>query len=213
MPAAGFSEHLRAKKILVIQGRVHSYESHSAAKTGFMIHLLAELGIQRLLVTNAAIGLNQHLTPGDLMLIDDHINMMFANPLRGQHRKEWGKRWPDMYAPYDPALQKAALQTAVQLGIPLRRGVLFATRGPSYETAAEIQMAKHFGADAITKATVPEVLVAISRSMHVLGLSCITSMATGVSTQKLEHHEAMEFAGRASSTFARLVVGTVKRMV
>ncbi len=203
---------LAGKNILAVQRGAHIYEGCEAAKIGFMIHLLAELGIQRLLLATAASGLNPHFAPGDLMLMEDHINLMFANPLRGQHRKEWGRRWPDMHAPYDPALQKTALQTASQLGIALRRGVVLATRGPSYETAAEIRMARCFGADAVTRSIIPEVIVAISRRMQVLGLACITNMATGLRKQELDHREVMEIASRTSSTLVRLLIGIVKRI-
>jgi purine-nucleoside phosphorylase len=200
------------KKILAVQGRAHTYEGYPATQIGFMIHLLAELGVQRLILTNAAGGINPHFAPGDLMLIEDHINMMFANPLRGQHRKEWGERWPDMSSPYSPALQKIALQTAAEMRMPLRRGVLLALRGPSYETAAEIRMAKRLGADAVTMSTVPEVLVAVSRRVQVLGLSCVTNMAAGLSQKKLEHGEVTETANRAGAAFSRFLTGLLKRI-
>ncbi len=203
---------LGEKKFLAVQGRAHTYEGYPATQIGFMIHLLAELGVQRLIVTNAAGGINPQFAPGDLMLIEDHINLMFGNPLRGQHRKEWGERWPDMHAPYDPALQKLARQIALDLRIPLRRGVLLVVRGPSHETAAEIQMAKRAGADAVTTSTVPEVLVAVSRRMQVLGLSCITNMATGLSLQRLDHAQATATANRISATFTQLLTGLIKRI-
>jgi purine-nucleoside phosphorylase len=203
---------IAGKKILAMQGRVHMYEGYPPATVVFPVHVMAELGIGRLIVTNAAGGINPLFVPGDLMLIDDHINMMFANPLRGQHRKEWGDRWPDMYAPYTPDLQKIALQTALELGIPLRRGILFAARGPSYETAAEIQMARRFGADAVTMSTVPEVIVAVSHRMQVMGISCITNLATGLSAGKLDHEEVTETANRIGATFTQLLTGVIKRI-
>lgn len=203
---------LSGKKILVVQGRVHTYEGYAAAKIGFMVHLMAELGVKRLLVTNAAGGLNPRFAPGDVMLIDDHINLMFLNPLRGQHRKEWGERWPDLHAPYDADLQMIALQVALKAGIALQRGVLCAARGPSYETAAEIQMMKRFGADAVTMSTVPEVLVAVSRRMQVLGLSCITNLATGLGLHKLDHTEVTETANRIGERLARLLIGIITRV-
>ncbi len=200
------------KKILALQGRVHMYEGYPPAIVGFPVQLMAELGIQRLIVTNAAGGLNPQFVPGDLMLIDDQINLMFANPLRGQHRKEWGERWPDMYAPYSPELQKIALEAALESGISLRRGVLLAAKGPSYETAAEVQMARRLGGDAITMSTVPEVIVAVSRRMQVLGISCITNLATGLSLHKLDHQEVTETANRISATFTRLLAGIIGRI-
>ena len=203
---------IAGKKVLALQGRVHKYEGYPPSIVSFPVHLMATLGVQRLIVTNAAGGLNPQFVPGDLMLIDDHINMMFVNPLRGQHRKEWGERWPDMHSPYAPELQLVALQTALQLGISLRRGVLIAAQGPSYETAAEIQMSRRFGADAVTMSTVPEVVVAISHRMQVLGISCITNMATGLSPHKLDHDEVTETANRISKTFAALLFGIIKQI-
>lgn len=203
---------IAGKNILALQGRVHLYEGYPPAVVGFPVHVMAELGVERLIVTNAAGGLNPQFAPGDLMLIDDHINLMFANPLRGQHRKQWGERWPDMQAPYSPPLQKTVLQIALDLGISLRRGVLFAAKGPSYESAAEVQMARRFGADAVTMSTVPEVIVAVSRRMQVLGISCITNLATGLSPHKLDHEEVTDTANRISATFTRLLTAIIKRL-
>ncbi|MGH7493733.1 MAG: purine-nucleoside phosphorylase [bacterium] len=203
---------IAGKRILAMQGRVHMYEGYPPTTVVFPVHTMAALGVERMIVTNAAGGINPLFAPGDLMLIDDHINMMFANPLRGQHRKDWGDRWPDMIAPYAPEFQKIALQTAVELGIPLRRGILFAARGPSYETAAEIQMARHFGAHAVTMSTVPEVIVAVSRRMQVIGISCITNLATGMSAGKLDHQEVTETANRIGATFTQLLTGVIKRI-
>jgi purine-nucleoside phosphorylase len=203
---------IAGKKILLIQGRVHSYEGYAIARVAFSVHLLAELGIEKLIVTNAAGGLNPLFAPGDLMLIDDHINLMFAGPLRGQHQRKWGPRWPDMSAPYNRELQEAALRVARELQIPLRRGVLLAAKGPSYETAAEIQMARRLGADAVTMSTVPEVIAAVYRRLQVLGISCITNLATGLSPHKLDHAEVTETANRISETFARLMRGIVKEI-
>ncbi|MDL1876389.1 purine-nucleoside phosphorylase [Cytophagia bacterium CHB2] len=203
---------IAGKNLLAMQGRVHSYEGYPFATVGFPVHLMAELGVKRLIVTNAAGGLNPLFKSGDLMLIDDHINFMFANPLRGQHRKEWGERWPDMHAPYDPELQRVALEAARQLGIPLQRGVLFASRGPNYETAAEVKLAQRLGADAATMSTVPEVLVAISRRMQVLGISCVTNLCTGMTNQKLDHAEVTEVANRISATFKQLLQAIIKEI-
>ena len=134
----------------------------------FIIHVLAELGVQRLLVVKHARPLNPHFVPGEVMLIDDHINFTFTYPLRGQHRKEWGERWPDMSAPYSPSLQNLALALATKERIPLRRGVLLAMHA---HTSAELQLAKRTGADALAAFSVAEILTAISRRMQVLGLA------------------------------------------
>jgi purine-nucleoside phosphorylase len=203
---------IAGKKILLVQGRVHSYEGYPLARVAFPVHLMAVLGIEKLIVTNAAGGVNPLFQPGDLMLIDDHINLMFTSPLRGQQQRKWGPRWPDMSDPYSRELQTIALKVAMELQIPLRRGVLLASKGPSYESAAEVQMAKRIGADALTMSTVPEVIAAVHRRMQVLGISCITNLATGLTSQKLDHAEVTETANRISATFARLMQGIVREI-
>jgi purine-nucleoside phosphorylase len=203
---------IERRRILLVQGRVHTYEGYPIARVAFPVHLLAELGVKKLIITNASGGVNPLFQPGDLLLIDDHINFMFASSLRGQHKKKWGPRWPDMSEPYSRALQAAAMKVAEELRIPLHRGILFASKGPSYETAAEVQAARRIGADAITMSTVPEVTVAVYRRLQVLGLSCITNLATGLSNQRLDHAEVTDTANRISETFARLMRGIVKEI-
>jgi len=200
------------KKILALAGRVHTYEGYPISRLAFMVHLLAEIGVTRLIVTNASGGVNQQFTPGDLMLIDDHINLLFANPLRGQHEKKWGERWPDMAQPYDRELQETAMRVALDLKIPLRRGVIVCSKGPSYESAAEVKMYQRLGGDAATMSTVPEVITAVSRGMKVLGISCVTNMCTGLSDKKLDHAEVTETANRISARFAALVKGIVEEI-
>jgi len=203
---------IEGKKILLMQGRIHTYEGYPIARATFPVHLMAELGIKKLIVTNASGGVNPLFNAGDLMLIDDQINLMFANPLRGQDKRKWGPRWPDMSDPYSRELQKIAMQVARELQIPLRRGVIFTSKGPSYESAAEVQMARRMGADALTMSTVPEVITAVYRRMQVLGISCVTNLATGISPQKLDHAEVTETANRISATFARLMRGIVQEI-
>lgn len=203
---------IAGKKILLVQGRVHFYEGYPISRVAYPVQLLAELGVKKLIVTNAAGGVNSLFQPGDLMLIDDHINLMFASPLRGQQQRKWGPRWPDMSDPYSRELQTIALKVATELQIPLRRGVLLVSQGPSYESAAEVQMARRLGADALTMSTVPEVTAAVYRRMQVVGISCITNLATGLSSQKLDHAEVTETANRISATFARLMQGIVKEI-
>lgn len=195
-----------SKKILLAKGGMHAYDGGAATKPGFMIHLLAELGVKRLLVIASAAALDAQLALGDLMLIDDHINLMFTNPLRGQHRKEWGAQWPDLLAPYAPALQQLALQTAADLRIPLPRGVLFATAGPSLETAAEARMMRRF-AGAASTALVPEVLVAVSRRMEVLALAHLTRSATG-----LNKHARAENANHRHAAQMPFLTALIKRI-
>ncbi|MEK7729749.1 MAG: purine-nucleoside phosphorylase [candidate division KSB1 bacterium] len=211
-PAHWIFGELGGKKILAVPGCSSAYENYSVPRIGFMLHLIAELGVQRLIVLNAARGINPQFAPGDLMLIDDHLNMMFVNPLRGQHRKAWGERWPDMSAPYAPVLQKIALHLATAARLPLRRGVLYAVRGPSHETVAEIPMARRAGADAVTMSGVPEVLVALSRRMQVLGLSCLTSMSAGLNPHKREDAERAESANRSRATLTQLLQRLIKRI-
>jgi len=203
---------IAGKKVLLMQGRIHTYEGYPIARVTFPVHLMAELGIKKLIVTNAAGGVNPQINPGDLMLIDDQINLMFANPLRGQDKRKWGPRWPDMSEPYSHELQEVAMRVACELQIPLRRGVIFTSKGPSYESAAEVQMARRLGADALTMSTVPEVITAVYRRMQVLGISCVTNLATGISSQKLDHAEVTETANRISATFARLMRGIVREI-
>lgn len=200
------------KKILLMQGRIHTYEGYPITRVTFPVHLMATLGVKRLIVTNASGGVNPLFQAGDLMLIDDQINLMFANPLRGQDKRSWGPRWPDMSDPYNRELQDVAMRVARELQIPLRRGVIFTSKGPSYESAAEVQMARRMGADALTMSTVPEAITAVYRRMQVLGISCVTNLATGISKQKLDHAEVTETANRISATFARLMRGIVKEI-
>lgn len=193
------------KQILAIQGRIHAYEGYSLKKVTFPIHLLAELGVEYLIVTNAAGGLNPNFAPGDLMLIVDHINWMFDNPLFGPNDRKLGPRFPDMSEPYNAALMRLAENTALELGIKVQRGVLVAAKGPSYESAAEIRMSQRLGGDAATMSTVPEVITAVYRGLKVLGISCITNLATGLSPHPLSHAEVTEVADKVKGRFSRLV--------
>jgi len=203
---------IEGKKILLLQGRIHTYEGYPMARVTFPVHLMAELGVKKLIVTNTSGGVNPLFNAGDMMLIDDQINLMFANPLRGQDKRKWGPRWPDMSDPYSRELQEIAMRVARELHIPLRRGVIFTSKGPSYESAAEVQMARRLGADALTMSTVPEVITAVYRRLQVLGISCVTNLATGISPQRLDHAEVTETANRISATFARLMRGIVKEV-
>lgn len=203
---------LEGAKILALQGRVHAYEGYSLKEVTFPVHLMAELGVKNLIVTNAAGGLNPNFEPGDLMLIVDHINLMFDNPLVGANDRGLGPRFPDMSAPYDFQLIELADKTALELGIRLQKGVLVASKGPSYETAAEVRMFQRLGGDAGTMSTVPEVIAAVYRRIKVLGISCITNLATGLSGNKLSHDEVTEVAERVKEKFLRLIREIVLKM-
>lgn len=190
--------------VLAVKGRTHYYEGHSIAGVSYVVRIMARLGIKLLIVTNAAGSVNPRFSPGDLMIITDHINFMFRNPLKGRvHEGE--SRWTDMYNAYDKKFAEEIESTALALGIALKKGVLFASSGPTYETAAEVQMARKFGADAVSMSTVPEVLVARAYDIKVTGISCITNMATGLSTNPLSHEDVTAIAGQVKKKFQRLL--------
>ena len=194
---------------VALQGRVHLYEGYTAAEIVFPVRVLGSLGIRRLIVTNAAGGINTGFRPGDLMMITDHINLMGANPLVGQNLDELGPRFPDMSEAYDSGMRAIALEVARGKGIPLREGVYVGLLGPSYETPAEIRMCRILGADAVGMSTVPEVIVANHMGIRVIGISCITNMAAGILPQKLTHKEVIDTTERVAETFRSLLQGII----
>ena len=200
---------LNNKSILAVQGRVHFYEGYSMQEVVYPTHLLAELGVETLIVTNAAGGVNLSYRPGDLMLITDHINLMGDNPLIGPNNDRMGPRFPDMSAPYDVEYRKIAEQAGMNLKIRLQQGVLATLKGPCYETAAEIRMLRTIGADAVTMSTIPEVIAANHRGMKVMGISCISNMGTGISSGKLDHAEVTRTAEKIQHNFIRLMDETI----
>lgn len=197
---------LEGRTVAFIQGRVHFYEGHAVAATTFPVRLVHALGARRLLVTNAAGGINPSFRPGTLMFITDHVNMAFRNPLAGPYDGE-GPRFPDMSAPYDPEWLGRAERVALDRGIATRRGVYLWTAGPSYETKAEIRMFARLGADAVGMSTVPEVLLARRLGMQVLGLSTITNPAAGLGAEPLAHDDVLEVGRRLRGDLERLVRG------
>ncbi len=197
--------------VLALQGRTHFYEGHSIQDVAYVVRIMSELGVKNLLVTNAAGGVNPRFSPGDLMVIVDHINLLFRNPLRGPVVGE-EPRWVDMNDAYDPEYVKLIEQTGLELNIPLKKGVLLVSTGPTYESASEIKMLGKFGADAASMSTVPEVLVARARGIKVAGISCITNMATGISPTPLSHEEVTEIAGQVKSKFQTLVRSVLIKM-
>ena len=197
--------------VIAVQGRTHFYEGHDIAKVTFVVRLMGELGVEKLLVTNAAGGVNPRFSPGDLMAIDDQINLMFRNPLIGQPVGP-EPRFPDMCGSYHPPFTDLIEDTAIELGIRMKRGVLFVSTGPNYETAAEVRMIQRFGGDAASMSTVPEVIVARARGIKVAGISCITNHATGISTDQLSHEEVTEIANRVKPEFQRLLRALIPRM-
>jgi purine-nucleoside phosphorylase len=197
---------LKGKDVAVMQGRLHYYEGHPMSAVIFPIRVLHALGAETLFVTNAAGGLNPAYTPGDLMLIVDHINMMGDNALIGPNDQALGPRFPDMTNTYTPALRDLALATAAQEGIPLQQGVYTAWSGPTFETPAERRFLRLIGGDAVGMSTVPEVTAARHMGMQILGFSVITNVATGLADQPPDDHlEVLETAQRAGKTLAHLL--------
>ena len=191
--------------VVAMQGRIHYYEGHSMQTITFPIRVLAKLGVKNLVLTNACGGVNTAFQPGDLMLISDHINYSGMNPLIGEHLEEFGPRFPDVTDLYSSGLRLKLKLAAVEEGIGLRQGVYMMFSGPSYETPAEIRMARILGADAVGMSTVPEAIVAAQCGIKCLGISCITNLAAGVSPNKLSHEEVMETAAMAHDKFHSLV--------
>jgi purine-nucleoside phosphorylase len=198
--------------ILAMQGRVHYYEGYSMEEVTFAIRTFKLLGIKTLLLTNAAGGINVQLSQGALMVISDHLNLMGVNPLRGANDERFGPRFPDMSAVYSPALQEIVVEEARALGIELRRGIYAALSGPNYETPSEIHLLRNCGADAVGMSTVPEAIVARQMDMEVLGISCITNMAAGISDEPINHDEVMETGNRVRSSFTQLLRRVVSRL-
>jgi purine-nucleoside phosphorylase len=192
-------------RCVAMQGRVHMYEGHSAETVAFPARVLVALGAKILIITNAAGGLNPSWTPGTLMLIKDHIDMLRDHALRGPNDDRFGPRFPDMTHAYAPELRALVLEAAAAAGIALQQGVYVAMPGPAYETPAEVRMLQTLGADATGMSTVPEVVVARHMGARVIGISCITNQAAGITGQELSHAEVTETASRVRATFERLL--------
>jgi purine-nucleoside phosphorylase len=190
---------------VAMQGRVHMYEGHSASTVAFPARVLVALGAKVLIITNAAGGLNPSWQPGTLMLIRDHIDMLRDHALRGPNDDRIGPRFPDMTKAYAPELRAIVKQAAAAAKIPLQEGVYVAMPGPTYETPAEVQMLQRLGADATGMSTVPEVVVARHMGARVIGISCITNQAAGISGHELSHAEVTETANRVRATFEHLL--------
>lgn len=195
----------QGKDVVVLQGRIHFYEGLPQREITLPVRVLAAIGVKQLILTNAAGGVNTAYHPGDLMLIADHINYSFSNPLIGPNLEGFGPRFPDTSDVYTAELRTAVKTAAAAAGIHLREGVYMMFSGPSYETPAEIRMSRVLGADAVGMSTVPEALVAAHCGMQVVGISCITNMAAGVLPQKLTHDEVMETAARVHDTFQQVL--------
>ena len=193
------------KSVVCLQGRLHYYEGHSMSVLSMPVRIMAKLGVKTLLLTNAAGAVNSSYRPGDLMLMTDHINYSGSNPLIGEYHPDFGPMFPDVSDLYSPSLRMKVKLAAVDAGISLRQGVYMMFSGPSYETPAEIRMARILGADAVGMSTVPEAIVAAQSGIRCLGVSCITNLAAGVSPTKLSHQEVVETAAMVHDKFHSLV--------
>jgi len=201
---------LAGKFVVALAGRFHVYEGHDMRLAAFPARVVHAIGAKTFIVSNAAGGVNRLWQPGDIMLIRDHINLMFRNPLIGAI-EPGDLRFPDMSDPYDPTLSDVARAVASEQGIVLREGIYAGLTGPAYETPAEVRMLACLGADAAGMSTVPEVIVARALGMRVLGLSCITNLACGLSNAPITHAEVLETTERVAGKFKALVRGVVAR--
>lgn len=195
---------LAGRPVLAMAGRFHLYEGHAPRLAGYPVRVLHALGARTLFVSNAAGGINRSFAPGDLMVIADHVNLMFRNPIEGP-LEPGDIRFPDMSDPYDRGLRQSLHDVARALGIPLRDGVYAGLLGPAYETRAEVRMLERLGADAVGMSTVPETIVARAVGMRVAGVSCITNLACGLSLHPLSHEEVLETTTRVARDFENLV--------
>ncbi|MFP4661919.1 MAG: purine-nucleoside phosphorylase [Halanaerobiales bacterium] len=203
---------LEGKNVMAMQGRFHYYEGYSMQELTLPVRVMKKLGVEKMIVSNAAGGVNRNFSPGDFMIISDHINLIGDNPLRGANMDDLGPRFPDMTEAYSKRLISIAENIASQNGIITRKGVYAALSGPTYETPAEIRYLAANGVDAVGMSTVPEVIVARHMDMEVLGISCITNMAAGILPQPLDHSEVVETAERVKPLFIELIRGIIKQL-
>ncbi|MGM0122921.1 purine nucleoside phosphorylase I, inosine and guanosine-specific [Enterococcus sp. AZ194] len=199
---------LSGRKVLALQGRFHYYEGYAMTTVTYPVRVMAALSAHSVVVTNACGGVNETFKPGDLMLITDHINFMGTNPLIGANEEDLGPRFPDMSQAYTGDYRKKVAEVAQTRGIDLKEGVYMGFSGPTYETPAEIHMARILGADAVGMSTVPEVIVAVHNGLKVLGISCITNLAAGMQAN-LNHTEVVETTERVKAEFKELIKETL----
>ncbi len=204
--------NIENRPVVMMQGRNHYYEGFSMEQITYPIKAMKELGVKIVILTNAAGAVNKSFRPGDLMVITDHINFMGNNPLRGKNDEHFGTRFPDMSEVYNKNLIKIVDNAARLLDINIRHGIYFASSGPSYETPAEINMARILGADAAGMSTVPEAIVANYCGMRVIGISCISNYASGVSTNKLTHQEVINTTQQAKDKFVALILKVLQNI-
>jgi len=198
--------------VVVMSGRFHYYEHQDMELVALAVRMLRQMGVRYLLVTNSSGGVNPSFRPGDLMIIDDHINLTGRNPLLGANEDAFGPRFPDMTYAYDPRIRACMNEAAESIGADVKHGVYLGLLGPSYETPAEVRMLRMLGGDAVGMSTVPEVLVANHCGMVVGGISCIANQAAGLTDQRLSHDEIKDAADHARDNFIALLNGTIARM-
>ncbi len=198
--------------VVAQQGRFHLYEGYAPSTVAFPLRVMRRLGAATLVVTNAAGGVGRHLEPGDLMLIDDHINLQLRSPLRGRGELVDNDRFVDLGEPYSRRLRAVARAVAAETGTPLREGVYLGNLGPVYETPAEVRMAERLGADAVGMSTVPEVITARHLGMEVLGITCISNLAAGRTPEPLTHEEVIQVTGAVRDRFQALLAALLPRL-
>jgi purine-nucleoside phosphorylase len=203
---------VKGKNVVMMKGRFHLYEGYGNETVTFPIRVLKQLGVETLIVTNAAGGINTSFEPGDLMVITDHLNLTGSNPLVGPNDPEFGDRFPDMSTAYTRELRQLARKVAEEQQFVIREGVYAGLIGPTYETPAEIRMLRTLGADVVGMSTVSEVIVARHAGLQVLGFSCVSNMAAGILDQPLSHAEVMETTERVKAKFLNLVLGVIEAL-
>jgi purine-nucleoside phosphorylase len=203
---------MAGKPTAVLQGRVHLYEGYSPKEVTFPVRVLQELGVGTLLVTNAAGGINPGFAPGQIMLLVDHLNLTGENPLAGANEDQWGPRFPDMSAVYDPALARLAEAAAARRGLRLQKGVYAGLKGPSLETPAEVRFLRSAGADAVGFSTVQEVIAAVHGGIRVLGLSIITNVHDPDNPEPASVEEIIEVAAAAAKDLGAVMAGVAERL-
>ncbi|MGZ3427111.1 MAG: purine-nucleoside phosphorylase [Polyangia bacterium] len=199
-------------ELLALQGRIHHYEGHDLARVAFPARVLVSCGAKTLIITNAAGGVDPSLEPGEIVIMSDHLNLLGSSPLRGANDDALGPRFPDMTEAYDKTLRALAAAAGRDVGLTLREGVYAACPGPQYETPAEVRMLRGLGADLVGMSTVPEVIAAVHMGARVLGLSCCTNLAAGVTGEKLSHSEVTETAARVRDQFIALLTRILERL-
>lgn len=202
---------LAGKKVIALKGRFHYYEGYDLAKVTFPVRIFKELGVESVIITNAAGGVNETFAPGDLMIITDHLNLTGENPLNGQNIKEHGPRFVDMTETYSLRGQQILRDIAKENDFPIKEGVYTWFTGPTYETPAEIRATRKLGGDAVGMSTVPEAIVAKHSGLEVIGISCITNLAAGMQAE-LNHEEVVEVSTQVKPRFKLLITELMSRI-